>query len=271
MANDEFFSGLIRTEEDREWLAEKSIAYSAPSRKLEYPPEFDARPFVRVEDQRNRNSCVGNSLTSVGEACGQIDSGFKFTKQFSRWASYIWAQKLGGMGGRDNGATISGGVRAATEIGFCEESLWPYPSDNQPYSPKEPAGAREAASPYRVVGCVRINSYDAGFEFMNQGRGALWIGSDWTAGLANNTGPVRVSDLQSRVIGGHAYYFWGWNRDGMWQLWNSHSLQWGDRGCREITPEAADLLARRGELYGMTDLRDVSDTRSMICDFGDGL
>lgn len=267
----EFFSGLVRTEESREFMATRGLPYQSPTRSLDFPPSFDPRPFVRIEDQRNRNSCVGNSLSSVGEACGQIDSGFKFDKQFSRWGAYIWAQQLGGMGGRDNGAMISGGVRTATEIGFVEESLWPYPADNERYSTREPAGAREAAAPFQMLDHTLIQSYDQGFEWMNQGRGPLWVGADWTTGLANNKGMITLSDLRSRVIGGHAYYFWGWDESGNWRLWNSHSVAWGDRGCRLIAPDAADYVCRRGEVYGMTDLKDVKISRPMFVDLGEGM
>lgn len=266
---DEFFSGLVRSDKDREWMAAEARSYAAPLSPLEYPPEFDPRPFLTVEDQRSRNSCVGNSLASVGEGCGQIDSGFKFTTQFSRWGAYIWSQQMGGMGGRDNGAMISGGVRAATEIGFCPESLWKYPADNEKYSTKEPPGAREAAAPFKMMQHVAIRSYDTGFEFQNQGRGLLWLGSDWTTGMASNKGTITMSDLRSRVVGGHAYYIWGWDKDGLFLVWNSHSLSWGDRGCRKITPEGVNWLASRGEMYGMSDLKDVTQSRPVIVDYGE--
>lgn len=262
--SDEFFSGLVRTEESREFMATQGREYLAPANRLAYPPEFDPRPFVRVEDQRNRNSCVGNSLSSVGEACGLIDSGFDFQMQFSRWGSYIWSQQRGGMGGRDNGATISGGVQAATDIGFCPETIWPYPADNERYSQKEPEGARAAAEPYRLQDHADIANYEQGFEWMNQGRGPLWLGSDWTQGLANNKGIITLADVKSRSIGGHAYYIWGWDKEGNWRVWNSHSLSWGDRGCRLINPDAANYLAQRGEMYGMSDLKDVRTSRPLV-------
>lgn len=271
MASDEFFSGLVRTEADREWMATEGRAYAAPAAPLEYPPEFDPRPFLRVEDQRNRNSCVGNSLASVGEGCGQIDSGFQFPTQFSRWGAYIWSQQLGGMGGRDNGAPISGGVRAATEFGFCPEDVWQYPTDNERYSMNEPAGAKAAAAPYKLMRHTPISNYEQGFSWINQGIGLLWLGSDWTVGMANNKGTITMSDLRSSVRGGHAYYMWGYDKDGLLLVWNSHSLAWGDRGCRKITPEGVDYLAKRGEMHGMSDLKDVTQSRPVVCDYGSRL
>lgn len=268
---DEFFSGLVRTDADVRWLLNNARTYGASYKSLEYPKEFDPRKIIRVEDQRRRNSCVGHGASSCGEACAWLDSGGKLDIQFSRWGSYIWSQQMGGMGGRDNGATISGAVRAASEIGFCPEHLWPYPSDGVGYSTKEPAGARQAASPYLLMGHTLIEGYAQGFEWINQGKGPLLIGVNWTQGLANNTGLVTLADIRGRRLGGHCMFLWGWDENGNLYLGNSHTESWGQQGWRLVIPEVLDYWCDRGEVYGFSDLKDVKESRPIIVDAGEGM
>lgn len=271
MANDEFFSGLLNREQDREELLRTGRRFAGTSTRLAYPKEFDPRTIVRVEDQGNRNSCVGHALSSCGEACAWLDSGGSMKQQFSRWGAYIWAQKESGFDGRDQGAGIAGAVRAAVKYGFCPEELWPYPTPNMKYSDRVPTGAVDASAPFQLLGHTPISSYDEGFEWMNQGKGPLIIGVDWTNGLANNTGDVTLSDLGGRVLGGHAMFLWGWLENGRLWLGNSHSERWGQRGWRPTTPEVVNRWCRNGEVYGLSDLKDVEDSRQVVCDFGEGM
>lgn len=271
MADPTFFSGLIRNDEDRRWLANNGRKFGGSYQSLDYPKELDPRPIVRVEDQGNRNSCVGHGLSSCGEICAWIDSGGVLEIEFSRWGAYIWSQQMGGMAGRDNGATISGAIKAAAEIGFCPESLWPYPPSNAGYSTKEPAGVRQAAAPYLLMAHTNPNNYAQGFEWINQGKGPLLIGVDWTQGLANNTGDVTLADVRGRSLGGHCMFLWGWDADGLLYLGNSHTEGWGQRGWRKVRPEVVDYWCQRGDVYAMSDLKDVKESRAIIVDPGEGM
>lgn len=262
---DTFFSGLLRDQEDHAFLA-SGRAFAGTGNKLAYPPEFDPRGIIRVENQGSFNSCVGHGLSSCGEACAYLDSGGTLKVQFSRWGAYIWSQQEGGMVGRDNGATITGAVKAAVKYGFCPEEIWPYPTR---YSVKVPAEAVAAAAPFQLLAHTPIRSYDQGFEWMNQGKGPLLIGIDWTKGLADNTGDVTLGDLGGRTLGGHCMFLWGWLSDGRLWLGNSHSPTWGQAGWRPTRPEVLDRWCRNGEVFGLSDLKDVKESRPVICDFGE--
>lgn len=267
----EFFTGLIRNEEDRRWLLGAERSFGGTANKLAYPLEFDPRPIIRVENQGNRNSCVGHGASSCGEACAYLDSGGTLRPQFSRWGSYIWSQQMGGLAGRDQGATISGAVKAAVQIGFCPEDMWPYPPANARYSQQVPAGALAAAAPYQLLAHTVIDGYERGFEWINQGKGPLLIGVDWTDGLSSNTGDVTLSDVRGRSLGGHCMFIWGWLPDGRLWLGNSHSEGWGQQGWRPVRPEVLDYWSQRGEVYGMSDLKDVTQSRPVIVDLGEGM
>jgi len=268
---DEFFSGLVRSPADREWLMANGRLMGATREKQAYAPEFDPRQIIRCENQSVRNSCVGHGLSSCGEVCAFIDSGGTMRPQFSRWGAYIWSQRATGMNGRDNGAMISGAVKAGTSIGFCDESVWPYPADNERYSDRVPTGAAESAEPNQILEHVVINGYADGFEFINQGKGGLLVGADWTAELANNTGDVTLAEVRGRAMGGHCFFLWGWMTDGRLWMGNSHSKSWGQQGWRPVRPEVVDYWAQQGEVYGLSDFKDITDSRPVICDFGEGM
>lgn len=271
-ANDEFFSGLIRNSTEREFLANSGRAFGGTTEMLAYPPELDPRKIIRVENQRNRNSCVGHGMSSCGEICYYLDSGAKEPPpQFSRWGCYILAQTESGFLGRDQGAGVGGAVKASVKYGFPPEANWPYPADSVRYSSKIPDGALAAANPFQLLQHVNIDSYDQGFEYINQGKGGLIIGIDWTTGLANGTGDITLADLNTKKIGGHCVFLWGYLADGRLWMGNSHSEGWGQSGWRPVRPEVVDRWAKQEEVYGMSDLKDVKDSRPVLADFGEGM
>jgi hypothetical protein len=273
MANEEFFSGMIRTELGQQWLADNARAFGGTTNRLTYAEEFDPRPIIRKEDQRRRNSCVGNGVSSCGEMCAWLDSGGELKVQFSRWGMYILAQTLSGPRpgktwlGADQGAGVDGAIKAAVKWGFPLESAWAYPADNERYSTKIPDGALETGEPFKLQQHAAIRSYDEGFEWVTQGKGALLIGIDWTTGLDTATGDIRMSELKTRVIGGHCEFIAGWDKDGKMWVGNSHL----NREWRKAPPEVIDYWAKRGEVYGLSDLKDVKASRIVVpADYGIG-
>lgn len=265
---DEIFTGLIRSEESRLWMIGNAVKLYASPRELEFPKEFDPRQIIRTELQGSFSSCIGHGLSSSGEVCAWIDSGGKWSPQFSRWGAYIWAQKESGLLGKDQGAMISGAVKAATKYGFCPETLWPYPSR---YTTSIPAEAPNAAAPYQLMSHVVIKGYEDGFNWINQGKGPLLIGVNWTPGLANNTGDVTLADAKGRTLGGHCMFIWGWKSDGCLWLGNSHGTGWGQSGWRPVRPEVVTYWAQTQEVYGLSDLKDVQESRPIIADAGEGM
>lgn len=225
------------------------------------PVEIDHRDWLQIEDQLRRNSCEGNALASCGEVCFYVAANGKVT-QFSRWAAYIWAQSMSGgnLLGRDEGATISGGVRAAKEIGFIPESDLPYPQPQQPYFSRLPAGLREAAAKHRIQRHASMKSYDDCFQWLASGVGAINIGIPWYASDTQCTGVMDSQRGQQQ--GYHALATVGYSqrtdRQGRKYLWtaNSHGRSWGNNGWVEMAPALFDSWARNRnvELIGVTDM-----------------
>lgn len=271
MSTADFVPGWRRDAEDRDYLAASARPYATPARKQTPLKSFSARGIIRTEQQRRRNSCVGHGLSSCGEACAYLDSGGKLKLQFSRWGCYIWAQQAGGLAGRDQGATITGAIKAAQDKGFPPEEIWPYPADSERYSTREPAGAAAAARPFRALKQSPIRSYQDALDWMQQGLGPLLLGIDWTNGLANNRGEITLADIRGGSLGGHCVFIWGWDADGLLDLGNSHGPEWGENGWRKTRPEVVDTWTARGDVYGLSDLESIDEPREVVPDIGEGM
>lgn len=258
---------LPSTPQELIYLQETASPFEGTRNLLRAPREFDPTPILTIEDQGEFSSCVGNSLSSVAEICTHIASGLTAFPQYSRWCAYIWSQIDSNTLGTDEGATQAGGIKTAKTRGFVPETLVPYPARYSTRIPRQAiaAGARTTLEHHSIAA-----SYGPALEWMQQGKGPIWLCIDWTQGLADNNGPITVQDLNTRPLGGHAVYMWGWRSDGASYLFNNWGKSWGFNGARIVPPEVADIWARRGNLCMMSDLKDIKDSRQM-CDFGEVL
>ncbi len=195
-------------------------------------PKFDvgANPLgaIDVLNQGNQGACQGHSLASIFTICFFLATGRR--QAFSRAAGYYLSQRYDGIRG-DNGSTLNGGRRVATEHGMCLESDWQYPSR---YNPAEPANV-----PYLYK--LKITK-----PFTRVADVTAWI----DAGLPVQTG-FAWNDSCSREIvtnwrsggGGHSTVFWQRAKSGNVVMLNSYD-QWNEDGCNEWTEGAiAQALA----------------------------
>lgn len=267
MAKTQFIPGWRRDKEDRDFLRDSARPFAYSRKPLKVLKSFSARLIIALMNQLMFNSCVGHGFTHAGTACGWLDSSGKVTLKFSRWGMYILAQLMSGIRG-DNGATISGAIRVAMEIGFPLEELWPYPTR---YSNKEPEGIRESARPFMTLAHTPIHSHTQALDWMQQGKGAIVGGIDWTNGLANAGPRITMANVKGRSIGGHCVFWWGWNENGDIDLGNSHGPDWGDGGWSLCDPEVFDYFCRTGEIYGISDLASIEESRQIIVDLGENM
>ena len=249
----EFFPGWLHEKEDLEFLHGTATPWKPPQ-TFHAPEEFDPRIFHRVENQKAQGACAGHGCTSVCEQCEYLVTGT--VVQLCRQFSYITGQKADNLDGRDQGATISGVVKAAKNHGHCLESLWPYTGK---YNTNIPRACYESAENHRIEHHAVLRSYDEILAFLKAGEGGVEIGVPWTSGLANNTsGRVTRSNSGGRNLGGHALAFLGWDKSGALWMVNSHSERWGDNGYALCDPEWVNDIFRQRfhEVIGMSQFSD---------------
>lgn len=244
------FTGLVHTPQLASELSQAARAdYLAVCSSAELPAEIDPRPWHRIENQGPLNSCSGFALSSVGEKCFQIATGR--VTQFSPMWAYLRAQLASGLLGRDQGATISGAVRAAQQDGFCPLDDFPYPQPPR-YSTAIPANAMAAASPFRIRGVGQIANAAQAKTWLGTNQGGLLFALPW---------PVRIFDgicdsASGYGTGFHAVAGLGYDREGRIWIGNSHSTSWGDAGWFRLTPQALErfLQVPGVVIVGLSDL-----------------
>jgi len=239
----DFFTGYDPTLERREELQNTATPVGFTVRDYEAPEEMDFRKYVRHDKQGNMGSCGGFGNTNGGECLwGLAHGGWSDARQFSALFSYLEAQRLDGLLGRDAGSTISSGLKISKEIGYLEEKHLPY---STPY----PRNARtlitddmrRLASPFKVRSSTWLDSYDAIKNYMASGVGLCYVGSIWNQSLYGRNGVLESISMVNG--GGHAYCFAGYSkrkdsrgRNYIWRL-NSHNDSW-----TELSPTVIDRL-----------------------------
>jgi hypothetical protein len=177
-------------------------------------------------------------------------------RQFSQLFSYLEAQRLDGLLGRDAGSTINSGLKISKEVGYLElrhlEYKTPYPSNARTLITD---GMRMRASSFRVRSSTWLESYDAIKNYMASGVGVCYVGSLWNQSLYGRNSVLESISMVNG--GGHAYCFAGYskrkdskNRNYIWRL-NSHNDSW-----TEIAPSVIDALCRHQwtSIVGVSDL-----------------
>jgi len=251
------FTGYDPTIENRDAIVSQSIEIGFTVSDYEEPEEVDFRKLIRHDNQGNMGSCGGFGNTNCGEGLWALHTGsMSNDRQFSQLFSYLEAQRLDGLLGRDAGSTINSGLKISKEVGYLElrhlEYRTPYPSNARTLITDD---MRMKASPFRVRSSTWLDSYDAIKNYMASGVGVCYVGSLWNQSLYGRNGVLESISMVNG--GGHAYCFAGYskrkdsmNRNYIWRL-NSHNDSW-----TEIAPSVIDALCRHQwtSIVGVSDL-----------------
>ena len=199
-------------------------------------PEANPLGVFDILNQGNVGSCQGHALAGIFSICYFLATGRR--EHFSRACGYYIAQRYDGING-DNGSTLSGGNKVATEHGMCLEKDWPYTGR---YEPREPTGLNylyklKRSKPLRTLELVK-EWRDAGLP--------IQTGMSW-----GNAADREVVDNWSPGGGGHSTVFWQRTPGGNTRMLNSWG-SWMADGMNEWSDNAITQLLRHSwtELIG---------------------
>jgi hypothetical protein len=252
------FTGYDPTIENRDAIVSQSVEIGFTVSDYEAPEEVDFRKLIRHDNQGNMGSCGGFGNTNCGEGLWALHTGsMSNDRQLSPLFSYLEAQRLDGLLGRDAGSTINSGLKISKEIGYLElrhlEYRTPYPSNARTLITDD---MRTLANSFKIRSHTWLDSYEAIKNYFASGVGLGFAGSLW-----NNSFYSRDKVLESvnlRSGGGHAYCFAGYSkrkdskgRNYIWRL-NSHA----NDSWTEIAPSVIDQLCRHEytSIVGVSDL-----------------
>lgn len=203
--------------------------YQAPLAPL--PEHVDLRPGCSpVEDQGNLGSCTAQAIVGALEYLDRRDD-HRYVNR-SRLMLYYEERKREGTLDIDSGAMIRTGVKAATKVGVCAETLWPYRISRYREAPSKAAYAD--ADKRRIAEYQRITSLSAM-------RGALAAGFPVVFGFSvyesfesarvEATGLVPMPRGGEALLGGHAVLAVGYDDPSKRVIFrNSYGPRWGMAG-----------------------------------------
>jgi hypothetical protein len=255
----DFFTGYNPTIENRDEIRATSTELGFRVGDYEAPEEIDPRPMMRHDKQGNMGSCQGFSLANSCEYVWALaQGGFSAERQLSSLYAYLESQRLDGgrLFGVDKGSTINSGLKVATTIGMLPEADLPYrtPYPNNARTIVTDA-MRAKAGQFKIRSHTWLESYNAIFQYLASGVGAVHTGTLWNDSFYARDGVLRSISL--RGGGGHATAWLGYSkrvdsrgRKYLWRL-NSHNDSW-----TEVSPEVIDQLCRHEytSIVGVSDL-----------------
>lgn len=206
---------------------------------------------IPARNQGSFSCCVGGGLSGCFEHRNLVETG-EF-KRHSMWAAYIFSQKECNMTGRDQGATITGALRAANKYGCPTNDLCQMPAS---YTAKVPADAIEDALKHRHLGDVQYDcrSWDRALDWASN-RDPLLVGGLWTDrhSRLDKDNWIETPDIYSgRSQGYHCRYVCGFSFiDCEWMLLlrNTHGRQHGKEGVVAVPERTWRVLNKDGNFF----------------------
>lgn len=257
------FTGYAIDHERKDLLIQKSTPFlhivSGNYDPHRYAAGIDARKWMRTENQGQVGRCAGYSQATTGECLFRIKTGEII--QFNGHYSYLRAQKIDGLLGRDQGSTIHGECEAQKKWGTCPidwdgDGRDDYPPPDH-YTTDIPQGADEKAAEYLLGYYSILHNRSELTDFMRSGQGAVTVGARW-----GNWGPDSrgVCDSFTGGRGGHAWCILDWDDTlygGVHWMLNSHGIRWGLNGWAMLTNRFLDQLFEDSytSVAGVSDLK----------------
>lgn len=220
------------------------------------------KDWMPIENQQRLNSCAGNGITSIAEACVYFATNGQVIEHLSRMFAYVNGQKYSGIVG-DNGATLWGVLQGLKLDGLPLESLAPYTGN---YYTQFNTQARAEAKKRTLRSWMEVTNVNQVYEGLAKRIGGLFLGSCWTPNRSNLPADNVVRRFQElRGYGFHATCILDWCEEKdeqgypLLEEFNSHSEEYGDKGTAKWTRDALQqcIDAPNTTAYFVSDMEIV--------------
>lgn len=243
-----FYSGWVRDTHDP-----RDIHYSvSPHVLAALPTSEDLESLWGGKDVYNQEalgSCGPNA------AAGDILAAYLPHGQNvlpSRLFIYYITRLLQGTVNQDSGVSNRTMLKALSQSGWCDESLWPYTISQFTQKPSD--AAFQQALPRKVSAYVRVP------QSLEQMKGALAQNDPFIFGFVcyeslmssetARTGIIPFPKASEKTIGGHDIVFCGYDdAKGMFKLRNSWGPKWGLNGYGWFPYEYALDANKAGDFW----------------------
>lgn len=254
--------------EDRKWTRRSACALHPDLVRGNFEVAYDNfEDLIRVEDQQQTGSCVGWSGSSGGETLQYRATG-EWT-QFSAMYAYYTAQKHSGTFGADQGATISGAIKAYYSTGFCREKLLPFSGQ---YDPRIPEAAIAEGKQHRLRQHTPLRSVRDVVKYIGSRTGFVFIGIPVYRSFMELAGDGVLDEMRGEEFGLHALLFVQLSKElhengtPYPEGPNSWGRKWGRGGWWSCRPGLFERLLgdERTECVGISELDPLQSPNTRV-------
>jgi C1A family cysteine protease len=203
----------------------------APQATTEIPLRVDLRQWCSpIEDQGQLGSCTANAIVSMLEWLENKNRETNFVR-LSRLFVYFNERNMEGTTTSDAGAFIHDGIGSISQLGICEESVWPYNESMFAVKPNQQAYTEALTRRYHSYS--RVESKEGMLACLAEGYpfvfGVQVSESEFCGDLPG--GLVKMITGNETDLGGHAMCCVGYDLDkNHFIVRNSWGPDWGDNG-----------------------------------------
>jgi C1A family cysteine protease len=205
--------------------------YSTAS-QVAIPPVLDNSPKCSpIEDQGQTSSCTAHAIVGRLENLEIVEKEV-FTR-LSRLFVYWNERDKEGDTNEDGGAMISDGVMSVCTTGVCQESLWPF-NTNEMFT-KPNAAAFADAVHHKGLQFHAVNQTQDDLVHCLAAGNTIVFGitvfSSMESDEVAQTGLVPMPTADDQCMGGHAVLIVGYDlKKRLFRIRNSWGPNWGDHG-----------------------------------------
>ena len=211
----------------------EDLSYSSVGEILD---EVDLRPKFKneVEQQEMTSSCSANAVVANTEFVIAVKYGntprFSYP-ELSRRFIYYEGRAVDGLQTVDRGSVIRSVVTRATQVGICEEALFPFFTTPSAMLERPPAECYTEAAKHKILRVERIQSLDDALNCLSRGYPFVFGFQTYTLSMQIAGQTAKMPMPSGTRNGGHAVCIVGFKRSTReFIMRNSWGTSWGDRG-----------------------------------------
>ena len=183
-----------------------------------------------IEDQWQLGSCTAQAIVGGYELLLNKNYPDRFV-DLSRLFVYYNARLFENDTHKDVGAYIHDGIKAVSDFGICQESIWPY--NVEMFTVKPTPYAYSNAQKYKLLFYNRTTTISQMIEALHLGLPVIigvYLFNEFNE-VSKDNPILKMPRSDKETGGGHAMCITGYNRiDNLFKVRNSFGINWGDNG-----------------------------------------
>ena len=184
-----------------------------------------------VYNQGELGSCTANAIACAiqfDEMKQNLENNIP-----SRLFIYYNERDIEGNIDRDTGASLRDGVKCINNIGYCNETQWPY--DIKKFTEKPSQECYDYARKHKSLSYKRVQQDESHIKtILNMGFPVVFgisVYESFEYEEVAKTGIVPLPEKEERMLGGHAIVLVGYDEEKhLFTFRNSWGENWGDKG-----------------------------------------